>query len=104
MMKISIKILGVNFGNSILDNSKWDKISDNIAKKIHIWNRGRLSFKGVIVNQTLLSKLWYIGQICTIPKYTKKEYTGTISCGTGKKHDLPEAWFNSPFRRVDQVF
>ena len=33
MMKISIKILGVNFGNSILDNSKWDKISDNIAKK-----------------------------------------------------------------------
>ena len=91
MMTISIRILGVNFGNSILDNSKWDKISDNIAKQIHIWNRGRLSLKGAIVNQTLLSKLWYIGQIFTILKYTKKEYTSTISCGTGKKHDLPDA-------------
>ena len=30
---ISIKILEVNFGNSILDNSKWDKISEGIAKK-----------------------------------------------------------------------
>ena len=29
---ISIKILGVNFGNSILDNSKWDKISEGIVK------------------------------------------------------------------------
>ena len=27
-----IKILGVNFGNSILDNSKWDKISEGIVK------------------------------------------------------------------------
>ena len=36
----------------------------------------------------LLSKLWYIGQICTIPKYTKKEYT--IFSGTGKK-DIPDA-------------
>ena len=43
MLKISIKILGVNFGNSILDKSKWDKISDGIAKKIHIWKRLRLS-------------------------------------------------------------
>ena len=43
MLKISIKILGVNFGNSILDKSKWDKISDGIAKKIHIWKRVRLS-------------------------------------------------------------
>ena len=33
MMTISIRILGVNFGNSILDNSNWDKISDGIAKK-----------------------------------------------------------------------
>ena len=69
-MKISFKILEVNFGNSILDNSKWDSRSDYIAKKINIWNKVRLSQKGVIINQTLLSKLWYIGQICTFPKYT----------------------------------
>ena len=44
----------------------------------------RLSLRGkkIIANQTLLSKLWYIGQIRTIPKYTKKEYT--ISSGTRK--------------------
>ena len=33
MMKISSKIIGINFGNSILDNYKWDKISDSIAKQ-----------------------------------------------------------------------
>ena len=33
MVVISIKILEVNFGNSILDNSKWDKISECIAKQ-----------------------------------------------------------------------
>ena len=33
MIKISIKILGVNFGNSILDNSRWNKINDDIAKQ-----------------------------------------------------------------------
>ena len=33
MVVISIKILGVNFGNSILDNSKWDKLSEGIAKQ-----------------------------------------------------------------------
>ena len=27
--------------------------------------------KKVIVNQTLLSELWYIGQVYTSPKYTK---------------------------------
>ena len=34
--RFSIKILGVNFGNSILDNSHWGKISEDIVKKIHI--------------------------------------------------------------------
>ena len=78
-----MKILGLNFGNSILDISKWDKISNGIANKIHICNRVRLSLKGVMVNQILSSKLWNIGQICFIPKYAKKEYT--ISSGTRKK-------------------
>ena len=51
MMKIFIKILGVKLGNCILDNSKWDKISDGIAKKIHIWIRVRFSEKEVIVKR-----------------------------------------------------
>ena len=68
MIKISIKILGFNFSNSILDNSKSDKKIESIAKEIHIWNRVRFSLRGknVINNQTLLSKLWYIDQ--NIPK------------------------------------
>ena len=33
MIKISIKILKVNFGNSILDHSKSGKISEVIANK-----------------------------------------------------------------------
>ena len=33
MITIFIKILGVNFCNSILDNSKWDKISESIPYK-----------------------------------------------------------------------
>ena len=85
MMKICIKIFGVNFGNSILDNSKWNKISDGIAKNPYL-EQSEASLKGVIVNQSLLSKLWYIGQFCTFPKYTKKEYN--ISSRTGKKYDL----------------
>ena len=92
-----IKIIGVNFGNTIFDNSSRDKVNGRIIKKfIAIWNRVRLSLKGkkIIVNQILLFKLWYIGQIYTIPKYIKKskrklkEYT--ISSGwNGKKDDLP---------------
>ena len=65
-----------------LSNSKWDKISDGIAKKFYIWNRGRLSLKGVIVNQTFLSKPWYMGKICTISKYTKKEKYTTSQTAT----------------------
>ena len=78
---LSIKILGVNFGNVTLDNSVWDKISENIKKNIYIyiyiylWNRVRLSLRGrkLIINQILLSKLWHICQIYIIPKYFKKE-------------------------------
>ena len=42
-----------------------------------------------IVNQILLSKLWYIGQICTIPIFINNEIENTIAqfsiwkCGLG---------------------
>ena len=46
--------------------------------------------KKIIVNQILLSKLWYIGQIYTIPKFIKKKIEKTIAqlsnspkCGLG---------------------
>ena len=71
----SVKILGIKFDNFVSDNSNWDKIRDNTAKKIHMWNRVRLSLRGkkLIINQVLLSKFWYIGQIYAVPKYIKKQ-------------------------------
>ena len=75
--QFSIKILGVHFGSSVLDNSNWDKI-------IHC----KFSWKR-IVNQILLSKLWYIGQIYTIPKFIKENIEKTVAqlsiwkCGLG---------------------
>ena len=74
LSNFSIKILGIISDNFISDNSNWDKIVDNIAKKINIWNRVRLSLRGrkLIINQILLSKLWHIGQIYTVPTYIKK--------------------------------
>ena len=38
-----IKILGVHFGNYVLDNPNWNKISHSLTKKINISNRVRLS-------------------------------------------------------------
>ena len=52
-----------------MGQNKW-----KFNKKLHIWKRVRLSLRGknIIINQ-ILSKLWYIVQIYTIPKYIKKE-------------------------------
>ena len=41
MVTISVKMVGVNFGNSILDNSKWDKVSEGIAKNPYLELRGK---------------------------------------------------------------
>ena len=48
--------------------------------KTHIWNRVRLFLigKNIIRNQILVSKLWYIGQIYTIPKYQKGNWKKNI--------------------------
>ena len=74
-----------------MGQNKW-----RYSKKIHIWNRVRLSLRGkkIIVNQTLLSKLWYIGQICTIPKYTKKQYTIFSGTGINTTSQTPDSTLN----------
>ena len=72
--QFSIKILAVNFGNCILNNPNWDKISGDIKKTIFgtewdcLWEVKKIS-----VCQILLSKLCCTGQVYTIPKYIKKE-------------------------------
>ena len=44
-----MKILEVNFGSSILDNSKWNEISQGILKNPYLELRG----KKIIVNQKI---------------------------------------------------
>ena len=67
-----------------------------------------LSLRGkkIILNQILLSKLWYRGQIYTIPKYIKKEIEknkNTISSGTAKKYDLPTLGVVRYFRHRHKI-
>ena len=71
-----IKILEAYFGNYVFDNSNWDKVSHSLTEKL-IFRTECNTFtderKKRIVNQILLSILWYIGQIYTIPKFIKKD-------------------------------
>ena len=52
--QFSIKIFGVNFGNSVLDNFNWDKISHSLTKKSHTCEEGgthlRISFWPLLMN------------------------------------------------------
>ena len=52
--QFSIKIFGVNFGNSVLDNSNWNKISHSLTKKLHTCEEGgahlRISFWHLLMN------------------------------------------------------
>ena len=64
MMKVSIKIPGVNFGNYVFDNSKWDKISDGIAKKNMeqsgtLFERGNCKLNPLIESVVHRSNLYY---------------------------------------------
>ena len=52
--QFSIKIFGVHFGNPVLDNSNWDKISHSLTKKWHPCGEGgahlRISFCHLLMN------------------------------------------------------
>ena len=39
-----IKIFGVHFGNSVLDNCNWDRISVSLTKKSHTCEEGWAQF------------------------------------------------------------
>ena len=76
--------LDFSFGNPYFYCIPPWNISDNFTEKTFLIG------KKIIVNQIILPKLWYIGQIYTIPKYTKTKLKEcTISSGTEKKCDPP---------------
>ena len=63
MVTIFYKILGVHFGNSVLDISNWDKIGYNLTKtkqKKYLEQSATLfEMKKEIVNQPLIQTLIY---------------------------------------------
>ena len=44
--QFSIKMAGVHFHDSAYDNRNWDKIYDNLTKRIHIWHKIQLCLRG----------------------------------------------------------
>ena len=75
-----------------------------ISKKTDVWNRVRLSLRGknLIRNQILVSKLWCIGQIYTIPKYQKRDQKRIYNfLWNRKKYNLLDTELNSPFAGAD---
>ena len=62
-----IKILGYIYGNT---DKNWSKIKTKIRKSINKWNNLKLSLIGkkTVINQVLLSKIWYFAYVDTPPK------------------------------------
>ena len=104
IVTISIKILAVSFCKYILDNTKWDKIIEVIAKNSYLEEsktlfekekdnqKPNLHFRAVVHRPNL-----YYSKISK--RKLKKEYT--ISSGTKKKYNFLETELNFPFRRAD---
>ena len=65
-----------------MGQNKW-----KYSKKVHFLNRVRLSLrnKKIIINQIVVSKLWYISQIYTIPKYQKGNWKKNIQFSLERK-------------------
>ena len=68
-----IKILGYIYGQNPKDNQEqnWHKIKSKILKDINKWNNLKLSLIGrkLIINQVMLSKIWYFAYVETPPKH-----------------------------------
>ena len=62
-----LSVLWLHFGNSVLDNSNWDKINHTLTNNVKSHNfeqSGTLfEMEKRIVNQILMSKLWYRSDI-----------------------------------------
>ena len=76
-----LKIFGAHFGNSVLDNSNWDKLNHSLTKKSHTCEEGeahlRISFWHLLMNfensknQTFEKMKKIAGDIIILHKCTK---------------------------------
>ena len=62
-----------------------------------------LRVENIITNQILVSKLWYLGQIYTIPKYQKGKWIYSLFWNR-KKYNLLDTELNSPFGGQTRYF
>ena len=67
-----IKILGYIYGNT---DENWSNVKTKIQKSINKWNNLKLSLIGkkIVINQVLLSKIWYFAYVETPPKNVIQE-------------------------------
>ena len=72
-----IKILGYIHGN---EYENWFKVKTKIQKSINKWNNLKLSLIGkkTVINQVLLSKIWYLAYVETPPQAIIQEITRDI--------------------------
>ena len=71
-----IKILGYIYRQDTkhTQDDNWQKVKTKIQKDISKWNNIKLSLIGKkIINQVLLSKIWYLAYVETTPKYIINE-------------------------------
>ena len=67
-----IKILGYTYGQNPKESQdeNWQKVKSKIQRDISKWNNLKLSLIGrnLIINQVMLSKIWYLAYVETPPK------------------------------------
>jgi len=66
----SAKIIGFYFGYNDPSRTVWDEKISDIRKAIAAWENSDLSMKGkvTVVNNFILSKLWYLAEVIPPPK------------------------------------
>jgi exonuclease III len=75
-----IQILGIHFSRTHHDSINWTNLLSKMSKKIIQWKHRRLTIFGraIVINNLILSQLWYIAAVVNMPKHVEKEITKMI--------------------------
>ena len=74
-------MLGVHLGNVNVNDCNFAPIVNSIRKLFGLWSNRNLSIfgKSVVVNTLILSKLWYVANIFSVPDQMVKDINQNIS-------------------------
>ena len=87
-----IKVLGVYFGNSKLEEENWRPRINAVEKCLNSWRGRSLSYSGkaLIVNALALSRVWYVASlICLIWLHPSSILLSFLSSGAANVTWLP---------------